>query len=98
MGSVDTHEPMYSGSTRGLVTLVKDIESILTDEYPAAPPTIVWVDHVSHNPFNYQNDGHQPDNSLAINNIKSAMTTPHPPKAASPRNPPSLLPTDGTSQ
>jgi hypothetical protein len=39
---------MYTGSTRGLETLVQDMESTLTDEYPAALATLVWVDHVSH--------------------------------------------------
>lgn len=96
-GSVDTHEPMYTGSTRGLETLVRHMESALTDEYPAALATLVWVDRVSHRPSNYQHRSHQPDASLATNTSESTMTILLPPKIASLHNPPRTLPINGTS-
>ncbi|PAU80853.1 hypothetical protein CK500_15115 [Halorubrum salipaludis] len=97
-GSVDTHKPMYTGSTRGIEILVQDTESTLTDEYPPALAKLGLARHVSHDLSSHQNGAHQPDKSLAINTLESTMTTPHPPKAASPRNLPSMLPTNGTSQ
>lgn len=89
---------MYIGSTRGLETLVRHIESTLTDEYPAALATLVWVVHASHDLSNNQHRSHQLDVSLATNAPESTMTIPFPPKIASLRNPPRTLPTNGTSQ